>query len=280
MACTCSTPTGSTRKSRARPSSNRPPSPPRPIARVSSTGSPTCAPTMRCGWWSPSASTSRRPAKPRCSTRSCRSPTKAQATVYEHLKRALDFSAEQVGPTGICKGLRADWNDCLNLGGGESAMVSFLHHWALRAFVEAAEYLGRTEDCAKYSCWRKRCRQACESELWDGEWYIRGITRAASASARTPAKRARSSWKATPGRSLPMPRRRTAPRQAMDAVDRHLLFRVRHPPAVAGVLQTERRNRFRDAGLQGHQGKRRHLQPSEPLGGHRRMQTRAAATAP
>ena len=66
-----------------------------------------------------------------------------EATVYEHLKRALDFSAEQVGPTGICKGLRADWNDCLNLGGGESAMVSFLHHWALRAFVEAAEYLGR-----------------------------------------------------------------------------------------------------------------------------------------
>jgi N,N'-diacetylchitobiose phosphorylase len=41
-----------------------------------------------------------------------------EATVYEHLKRALDFSAEQVGRTGICKGLRADWNDCLNLGGG------------------------------------------------------------------------------------------------------------------------------------------------------------------
>jgi cellobiose phosphorylase len=40
----------------------------------------------------------------------------------------LDFSAEQVGATGICKGLRADWNDCLNLGGGESAMVSFLHY--------------------------------------------------------------------------------------------------------------------------------------------------------
>ena len=38
-----------------------------------------------------------------------------EATVYEHLKRALNFSAEQVGATGICKGLRADWNDCLNL---------------------------------------------------------------------------------------------------------------------------------------------------------------------
>ncbi len=69
-----------------------------------------------------------------------------EATVYEHLKRSLDFSAEQVGVTGICKGLRADWNDCLNLGGGESAMVSFLHHWALVNFIEAAKFLGRGED--------------------------------------------------------------------------------------------------------------------------------------
>ena len=81
-----------------------------------------------------------------------------EATVYEHLKRALDFSAKQVGATGICKGLRADWNDCLNLGGGESAMVSFMHHWALRAFVEAAEYLGRPDDAAKYSAMADRVR--------------------------------------------------------------------------------------------------------------------------
>lgn len=99
-----------------------------------------------------------------------------QATVYDHLKRTLDFSAEQVGQTGICKGLRADWNDCLNLGGGESAMVSFLHHWALRAFVEAAEFLGRKDDVTKYLAMAERVRAACEQELWDGDWYLRGIT--------------------------------------------------------------------------------------------------------
>jgi len=101
---------------------------------------------------------------------------KGEASVYEHLRRALDFSAQQVGATGICKGLRADWNDCLNLGGGESAMVSFMHHWALRAFVEAAQYLGRTSDAARYSAMADRVRAACERELWDGEWYLRGIT--------------------------------------------------------------------------------------------------------
>jgi N,N'-diacetylchitobiose phosphorylase len=99
-----------------------------------------------------------------------------EATVYEHLKKTLDFSAEQVGPTGICKGLRADWNDCLNLGGGESAMVSFLHHWALRAFVEAARFLGRSADVEKYTAMAERVRAACEKELWDGGWYLRGIT--------------------------------------------------------------------------------------------------------
>ncbi len=101
---------------------------------------------------------------------------KGEGTVYEHMKRALDFSAEQVGPTGICKGLRADWNDCLNLGGGESAMVSFMHHWALRAFIEAARYLKRDADVRTYSAVADRVRAACERELWDGRWYIRGIT--------------------------------------------------------------------------------------------------------
>lgn len=99
-----------------------------------------------------------------------------EATVYEHILRILDFSAEQVGATGICKGLRADWNDCLNLGGGESAMVSFLHYWALQAFIEAAEYVGKSDVVKKYSEMAEKVKKSCETELWDGKWYIRGIT--------------------------------------------------------------------------------------------------------
>jgi N,N'-diacetylchitobiose phosphorylase len=98
-------------------------------------------------------------------------------SVYEHLKRGLDFSDEQIGKTGICLGLRADWNDCLNLGGGESAMVSFLHHWALLNFIEAAKFLGRQDDVQKYTAMAEKVRTACEQNLWDGEWYLRGFTR-------------------------------------------------------------------------------------------------------
>ncbi|MHB9296555.1 N,N'-diacetylchitobiose phosphorylase [Pillotina sp. SPG140] len=98
------------------------------------------------------------------------------ATVYEHLTKILDFSTEQVGKTGICKGLRADWNDCLNLGGGESAMVSFLHHWALGHFIDLAQQLGRSADVNKYRAIQEHVRDVCEKELWNGEWYTRGIT--------------------------------------------------------------------------------------------------------
>jgi len=101
---------------------------------------------------------------------------RGEGTVYEHLKKILDFSAKYVGQTGICKGLRADWNDCLNLGGGESAMVSFMHYWALQSFIEAAKYLSRIQDVQKYKAMAEKVKKACENELWDGKWYIRGIT--------------------------------------------------------------------------------------------------------
>lgn len=102
---------------------------------------------------------------------------KGEGTVYEHMKAILDFSEEQVGADGICKGLRADWNDCLNLGGGESAMVSFLHYWALTNFLELAEKLGRSEDVKHYQEVADKVKKVTNDVLWDEDWFIRGITK-------------------------------------------------------------------------------------------------------
>ena len=38
---------------------------------------------------------------------------KDEGTVYEHLKRAIDFSMNRLGDNGMPAGLWADWNDCL-----------------------------------------------------------------------------------------------------------------------------------------------------------------------
>lgn len=100
-----------------------------------------------------------------------------EGTVYEHMMKILDFSHRQVGASGVCKGLRADWNDCLNLGGGESALVSFLHYWAIENFLEAAEYLGREEDVCRYRAMASQVKKVCDEQLWDKKWFIRGITK-------------------------------------------------------------------------------------------------------
>ncbi|SCJ04939.1 Cellobiose phosphorylase [uncultured Clostridium sp.] len=100
-----------------------------------------------------------------------------KGTVYEHMTKILDFSAEQVGATGVCKGLRADWNDCLNLGGGESALVSFLHYHAINNFLEIANLKDRKEDIEKYESMLQKVKNVCDEVLWDQEWYIRGITK-------------------------------------------------------------------------------------------------------
>lgn len=102
---------------------------------------------------------------------------KGRDRVYDHMKSILDFSDREVGKTGVCKGLRADWNDCLNLGGGESAMVSFLHYWAINSFLELAGYLERDDDVEKYTAMACKVKKVCETQLWDGDWYIRGITK-------------------------------------------------------------------------------------------------------
>ena len=99
-----------------------------------------------------------------------------QDTVYDHMKKILDFTASQLGAHGIAKGLRADWNDCLNLGGGESAMVAFLHLWALGHFLSAAKWLGRAADVRHYTAMRKQMAANCQKVLWNGKWFIRGIT--------------------------------------------------------------------------------------------------------
>lgn len=145
-----------------------------------------------------------------------------EGTVWEHLKRSLDFSYGQIGAHGITKGLRADWNDCLNLGGGESAMVAFLLIWATRHFLDAARFLGKTEDVAAYTPKMEGMIETCRKVLWDGAWWLRGFTADGRAIGSKDAKEGKvhmesNTWAVISGAST-----RAQGLSCMDAVDEYL----------------------------------------------------------
>ena len=99
-------------------------------------------------------------------------------TVLEHLQRALDFSYAQRGPHGLCLGLAADWNDCLNLRGkGESTFTTFLFLRALREFLELCERRPggvHREAAQRYRPMLEEMEALSLAHTWDGEWFLRG----------------------------------------------------------------------------------------------------------
>lgn len=104
-----------------------------------------------------------------------------EGTVYEHLCRALDFSWRERGPNGLCLGLSADWNDCLNLRGkGESSFSTFLFLAALREFLRLMEQVGpgrsaSASETKKYAGYRDELLERIGACAWDGDWFLRGF---------------------------------------------------------------------------------------------------------
>ena len=100
-----------------------------------------------------------------------------KGSVYEHLKRALDFSLKRLGPHGMPAGLHADWNDCLRLGAaGESSFVAFQFYYAFTILREFAAY----EKDSSYLAWleteQEKLRTLLKDLCWDGDRFIRGFT--------------------------------------------------------------------------------------------------------
>lgn len=99
---------------------------------------------------------------------------KGEDTVYNHLKKALEFSWNNRGPEGFLYGLSADWNDCINLKGqGESIWSTFLYYRALQEFLEIAERTGNNQDKLHFSKYAETLKENLSRKAWDGEWFIR-----------------------------------------------------------------------------------------------------------
>ena len=91
-----------------------------------------------------------------------------KGTVYDHLKRAIDFSMNNLGNHGMPAGLHADWNDCLRLGKkGESTFVAFQLVYAIKTlkgyaaskndseYVKYLDEIGAKLDAILEKCWNE-----------------------------------------------------------------------------------------------------------------------------
>lgn len=100
---------------------------------------------------------------------------KEEDNVYNHLKKALEFSWSKRGPNGLLLGLAADWNDCINLKGkGESIWSTLLYFKGLTEMIELAQRLGNREDVVHYQGYKNEIKNKLDLCAWDGEWFLRG----------------------------------------------------------------------------------------------------------
>ena len=117
---------------------------------------------------------------------------KEEGTVYDHLKRAINFSMERLGDHKMPAGLHADWNDCLNLncfsktpgesfqttanyesGVAESVFIAGMFVAVGEDYQSLMKMAGLESeiDFAKVEC--KKMYDAVMTDGWDGEWFVR-----------------------------------------------------------------------------------------------------------
>ncbi|MBE6837605.1 MAG: N,N'-diacetylchitobiose phosphorylase [Ruminococcus sp.] len=102
---------------------------------------------------------------------------KDEGTVYEHLKRAIDFSMKRLGKHGIPAGLHADWNDCLRLGKeGESSFVALQFYYAMTILRKFAEFNKDTAYIAYLDEEQKKLGEIINKTCWNEDRFIRGFT--------------------------------------------------------------------------------------------------------
>lgn len=97
-----------------------------------------------------------------------------KGTVYDHLKRAIDFSMTHLGNHGMPAGLHADWNDCVRLGKkGESTFVAFQLVYAVKILRKYAVLKNDTEYVAYLDSVNEKMDKILE-ECWNEDRWIRG----------------------------------------------------------------------------------------------------------
>ncbi|HWT26719.1 MAG TPA: glycosyl hydrolase family 65 protein [Mobilitalea sp.] len=101
---------------------------------------------------------------------------KDEGTVYDHLKRAINFSMERRSTHKMPAGLHADWNDCLRLGKrGESTFVAMQLYYAMSVIRDIAadkkdeQYISYLDEV------QKELQDTINENCWEDDRFIRGF---------------------------------------------------------------------------------------------------------
>ena len=104
----------------------------------------------------------------------------SSASVYEHVKRSVEFLWNFTGHDGLVKIWGGDWNDCMGKAGikgkGVSVWLSIAFVRAAKTLAQMAEWIGNTEDAQTAQERAKIMEERVNSFGWDGDRYIYAIS--------------------------------------------------------------------------------------------------------
>jgi len=98
-------------------------------------------------------------------------------TLFNHLKKAIDFSLNNLGIHGLPAGLHADWNDCLRLGAkGISVFVAMQLYYAFEIMIRFSKNKKDSATENQMTELKNRFGKIIEEKCWIKDRFIRGIT--------------------------------------------------------------------------------------------------------
>jgi len=102
---------------------------------------------------------------------------KGKDTLFNHLKKAIDFSLNHLGIHGLPAGLHADWNDCLRLGAkGVSVFVALQLYYAFEIMIRFTKFKKDSATEKEMTKQKNRFGKIIEERCWKDDRFVRGIT--------------------------------------------------------------------------------------------------------
>ncbi len=102
-----------------------------------------------------------------------------EATLWEHMQQAVEFTLAHRGPHGLPRLGFSDWDDTMNLdhgsGKAESVMAAQQFCRAMLDLADLCNYLGKNGEAARSLALKEEMAEIINRVAWDGEWYLRAF---------------------------------------------------------------------------------------------------------